>query len=190
VSVTAHAEALVAILSAVEFAARAHRDQRRKGASQAPYINHCLSVAARLARSGVTDAAVLQAAALHDVVEDTEITLAEIRVVFGAEVAGLVAEVTDDKTLVYAARKQAQIDHAPHKSPGAACIKIADKTSNLEDLVADPPDWPPTRLAAYVTWAEAVVAALPPVPAPLMAGFRDAVAMADARFRSTEPSPG
>lgn len=176
-------EPLAAVLEALDFAAKAHRDQRRKGRSQAPYINHCITVSARLARAGITDAAILQAAALHDVVEDTEVSLDEVTARFGEAVAGLVAEVTDDKALEPAARKQAQIDHAPHKSPGAACIKIADKTSNLEDLVGDPPEWPAARLAAYVTWAEAVVGALPPVPAPLMIAFRAAVASAHDRFR-------
>ena len=170
------------LLDAIDFAAHAHRHQRRKGAMAVPYINHCVGVATRLARCGVAELAVLQAAILHDVVEDTEVTLAEVAARFGAEVAGLVGEVTDDKSLEYAARKQAQIDHAAHKSPGAACIKIADKACNLDDLVSDPPSWPPARLQAYVVWAAQVIAQLPAVPSALAADCAASLARAQHHF--------
>jgi len=51
--------------------------------------------------------------------------------------------------------------HAPHKSPRAAMLKIADKTSNLAALASSPPaDWPLQRRADYVRWARDVVAGL------------------------------
>ena len=88
------------LLKAAHYAAVKHRAQRRKDADATPYINHPLGVAMLLAsEGGVTDVDVLMAAVLHDTVEDTDATLDEVERVFGARVAGLVAEVTDDKSL-------------------------------------------------------------------------------------------
>lgn len=61
-----------------------------------------------------------------------------------------------------ARRKELQIEHAPHKSPQAALLKICDKLSNIRAVAETPPsDWPQARRAAYLDWAEAVVAGLP-----------------------------
>ena len=65
------------------------------------------------AEGGVDDEAALLAAVLHDTVEDTDTTFEELDTRFGATVSGLVREVTDDKKLAKAVRKQHQIDHAP-----------------------------------------------------------------------------
>jgi (p)ppGpp synthase/HD superfamily hydrolase len=73
------------------------------------------------------------AAFLHDAIEDQEVPRAVIADTFNEDVASLVAEVTDDKTLDKAARKQRQIEDAPKKTIRAKCIKLADKTSNLRD---------------------------------------------------------
>jgi guanosine-3',5'-bis(diphosphate) 3'-pyrophosphohydrolase len=150
------------ILRAAQLAAELHQDQRRKGASKRPYINHPLEVAQRLAEGAqVTDAEVLAAALLHDTVEDTDATAEDILEAFGPRVAALVAEVTDDKSLEKAERKQLQVEHAPHLSADAAAIKISDKTSNVMDLVRDPPpDWSHSRLVGYLDWAERVVGAI------------------------------
>src|SRR5579871_5119268 len=89
-----------ALLTALHFAAIKHRDQRRKGHDQAPYINHPIEVAELLARvAGITDVVVLQCAVLHDTIEDTQTTAQEIEEQFGAEVRSVVLEVTDDKSL-------------------------------------------------------------------------------------------
>jgi (p)ppGpp synthase/HD superfamily hydrolase len=97
----------VRILSALHFAAEKHRDQRRKGAEASPYINHPIEVAEVIARrGGVTDPVVLQAAILHDTLEDTRTTHAELESVFGREVADVVLEVTDDKALPSEERKR------------------------------------------------------------------------------------
>src|SRR5690242_21150845 len=91
---------LALILRAASFAARKHSGQRRKGAEAEPYINHPLEVARLIAdEGGVDDPAVLAAALLHDTVEDTKTTPAELRSTFGEEIAALVAEMTDDKSL-------------------------------------------------------------------------------------------
>src|SRR5688500_14203977 len=131
------------IMDAASFAADRHRGQRRKDAEASPYINHPLALARILANEGgVTDTAVLVAALLHDTVEDTETTIEEIEARFGPEVAGIVAEVTDDKSLAPAERKRLQVVKAASKSDGAKLVKLADKTCNLRDLGATPPvEW-------------------------------------------------
>jgi (p)ppGpp synthase/HD superfamily hydrolase len=70
--------------------------------------------------------------------ETTETALDELQREFGARIAGLVAAVTGDESLPKRVRKQLQIDHAPHKSRGAALIKVADKICNLRDLEISP----------------------------------------------------
>ena len=151
------------ILKACDFAADKHHSQRRKDQARTPYINHPLAVARVLANEGgVKDAEILAAAILHDTLEDTETTLDELEREFGARIAGLVAEVTDDKSLPKPLRKQLQIDHAPYKSRGAALIKVADKICNLRDLAGSPPKrWTEGRRRKYIEWACDVVAALP-----------------------------
>ncbi len=151
-----------ALLSAAAFAARAHAHQRRKGVAAAPYINHCLEVARLISvQARVTDTDILCAAILHDVVEDTPVTIAQLQQTFGGEIAGYVAEVTDDRSLPRAVRKQQQIEHAPHLTVGASLIKLSDKISNVRDLVTDPPPaWDAARLLGYVRWAGRVVSAL------------------------------
>ena len=147
------------ILRAAAFAADRHRDQRRKDADASPYINHPLAVAAILAdEGGVTDATILAAALLHDTVEDTETSIDEIEQRFGKQVAVIVAEVTDDKSLPKEERKRLQVEKAHTKSDGAKLIKIADKTANLRDMASSPPaTWPRQRLLDYFDWAKAVV---------------------------------
>lgn len=151
------------LIDAVEFAARKHSTQRRKDADASPYINHPIAVASLLAvEAGVSDLTTLQAAILHDTIEDTETSLEELVARFGAEVADIVAEVTDDKALPWSERKQLQISHAHKKSNSAALVKIADKTCNLRDLANSPPrGWSVDRRREYYDWAKKVVDALP-----------------------------
>ena len=84
-------------IKAVAFAADKHRTQRRKDAEASPYLNHPIALANVLANEGgVQDVSVLCAAVLHDTIEDTETTAAELTSVFGPKVASIVVEVTDD----------------------------------------------------------------------------------------------
>ena len=161
------------LLAALEFAAHKHRDQRRKDAQASPYINHPIALAHMLvAEGGVTDTKTLVVAILHDTVEDTDTTCEEIRARFGKLVADVVQEVTDEKSLPKARRKQLQIDHAPHLSKRAALVKLVDKTANLRDMVTSPPaGWPLRRRQEYFDWAHAVVDALPPVNKKLRGAF-------------------
>lgn len=148
------------LLEAVHFSAERHRDQRRKGASRAPYINHPIEVAHVLARiGGVTDLTTLLAAILHDTIEDTGTTGEELEARFGREVRLLVEEMTDDKRLPKEERKRLQIAHAARASRRAKLIKLADKICNVRDVTHAPPsDWSHERRVAYLDWTEAVVA--------------------------------
>ena len=152
--------ALVDLARAVDFAARKHKDQRRKGAAAEPYVNHPAEVARLVAEAtDGDDAVVVLGAILHDTIEDTQTTRQELEDEFGIEVATLVVELTDDKSLPKAERKQLQEEHAPHKSPRAKMIKLADKTSNLLSLATSPPtDWDERRMREYFDWAARVVA--------------------------------
>jgi len=147
------------IFKALEFAARKHRDQRRKDREASPYINHPINLVNLLWNTaGVTDPAVVMAALLHDTVEDTATTFAELRQEFGEEVEQLVKEVTDDKSLPKQQRKQLQVEHAAHLSLKAKWVKLADKISNLRDIMASPPaDWSSDRKREYFAWAKQVV---------------------------------
>jgi GTP diphosphokinase / guanosine-3',5'-bis(diphosphate) 3'-diphosphatase len=146
-------------LKAISFAAKKHKLQKRKGADEEPYVNHVLEVANLLANVGkVEDFDVLIAAVLHDTVEDTDTTEAEISEHFGRNVGKMVLEVTDDKSLPKARRKELQIEHSPHLSNGAKLIKLGDKISNIRDVTENPPnDWSAQRRAEYVEWGEKVV---------------------------------
>jgi GTP diphosphokinase / guanosine-3',5'-bis(diphosphate) 3'-diphosphatase len=147
------------ILKAIDFAARKHRDQRRKDEEASPYINHPISVSLLLAEiGGISDPEVLSAAILHDTLEDTDTTPEELEAAFGKWIRKLVEEVTDDKRLRKAERKQRQIDHASQLSADAVLIKLGDKISNVLDVTHSPPtDWDLQRRREYLEWAEAVV---------------------------------
>jgi (p)ppGpp synthase/HD superfamily hydrolase len=147
------------VLEAAHFAADKHRNQRRKGAAGEPYVNHLLEVAQLVAASlSESDTNLVIAALLHDTIEDTATTREELVRRFGSDVADLVAEVTDDKTLPKLERKRLQIETAQKKSARAQTIKLADKISNLRSILYSPPaDWNYQRKKEYLAWAKQVV---------------------------------
>jgi guanosine-3',5'-bis(diphosphate) 3'-pyrophosphohydrolase len=147
------------ILEALAFAAHKHRDQRRKDINASPYINHPIALASLLSKEGgITDDNVLCAALLHDTVEDTETTPAELSEHFGKVIADIVMEVTDDKLLPKEVRKRLQIEHAAQSSNQAKLVKLADKIANLRDIASCPPaDWDSNRKQEYFNWAKNVV---------------------------------
>jgi GTP diphosphokinase / guanosine-3',5'-bis(diphosphate) 3'-diphosphatase len=150
------------IMRAAHFAATRHSGQRRKGAAAEPYINHLLEVA-ELVSSVLAepDPNLVIAALLHDTVEDVGVTKEELIEAFGQDIANLVLEVTDDKSLPKPERKRLQIVNAPRKSVRAQIIKLADKISNLRAMLASPPvDWSVERRREYFAWARQVVDAL------------------------------
>jgi guanosine-3',5'-bis(diphosphate) 3'-pyrophosphohydrolase len=150
------------VLLAAEFAARKHRNQRRKDREATPYINHPLALARVLWTEGkVQDPVVIASALLHDTIEDTRTSRAELLRIFGHKVARIVVEVTDNKRLHKKTRKRLQIEHAPHLSREAKLVKLADKTCNLRDVVASPPAlWSLSRKREYFDWAAQVVEGL------------------------------
>jgi guanosine-3',5'-bis(diphosphate) 3'-pyrophosphohydrolase len=164
---------LARVLKAAHFAAEKHRLQRRKDAEASPYINHPLALAQILCAEGkVTDPDVIVAALLHDTVEDTDTTSAEIETEFGSAVARIVAEVTDDKSLPKGERKRLQVVKAASKSAPAKLVKLADKISNLRDIAASPPSgWSTERRENYFHWAKEVVGRMRGVHAGLEAVF-------------------
>jgi guanosine-3',5'-bis(diphosphate) 3'-pyrophosphohydrolase len=155
-------ETMRELMRAAHFAAARHSEQRRKGAAAEPYVNHLLEVADLVAGAlEAPDANVVIAALLHDTVEDVGVTEEELIANFSKDVASLVLECTDDKSLPKQERKRLQIVNAPHKTPRAQLIKLADKVSNLRAILASPPtDWSIERQRQYFEWAKQVVDAL------------------------------
>ncbi|NWV74744.1 MESH1 pyrophosphohydrolase, partial [Dasyornis broadbenti] len=124
------------LLEAADFAARKHKEQRRKDPEGTPYIN-------------------------HPIVEDTDTTFSEIEEWFGIEVRRVVEEVTDDKTLPKMERKRLQVERAPGCSRRAKLVKLADKLYNLRDLNrCTPQGWSAERVQEYFRWAARVVSGL------------------------------
>jgi (p)ppGpp synthase/HD superfamily hydrolase len=122
---------------ALRVASVAHAEQFRKD-GRTPYFLHPVHVALILARWGA-DAVTLQAGILHDVVEDcAEWTAERLREEFGASVADVVADVTEDKSIAsWAERKRLALAHVATMSERALMVKAADKLHNMRSLAAD-----------------------------------------------------
>ncbi|CAE7195749.1 hddc3, partial [Symbiodinium pilosum] len=152
---------LSTLFHTISFAATKHQHQTRKNPQQTPYINHPLAVARILAEVGIRDLPTLQAALLHDTLEDTDTSAAEIGATFGEEVRELVASLTDDDSLRPVHRKLVQLRSASTLPPKAKLVRIADKLHNVWDLVHHGiPSWPKERTDRYIAWACEMVAAL------------------------------
>ena len=147
------------LLKALSFAAHKHKDQRRKDVDSSPYINHPISLANILCNEGhVADIDVICAALLHDTVEDTDTTSEELESTFGSTISRIVMDVTDDKSLDKAVRKQCQIEHAAYICDQAKLVKLADKISNLRDVASSPPgSWELERKQEYFDSAKKVI---------------------------------
>lgn len=154
-------------IKALHLSARQHSTQRRKDAAASAYINHPIHLVKVLWEVGeVRDWNVLIAALLHDTLEDTvdpkigeylELQQ-EIAEAFSQEVLEILNEVTDDKSLDKEVRKQMQIERAAGLSLNAKLVKLADKISNVSDIIINPPStWTLDRKVKYLNWATAVV---------------------------------
>ena len=123
-------------------AKEAHAPQRRK--SGEPYILHPISVALIVAKELQLDANTVITAFLHDVVEDTQYTVEDIRQRFGNDVAGLVNVVTKQKKETYHTTKQVdnyqQILASLHYDIRAVMVKISDRLHNMRTLQSMRPD--------------------------------------------------
>ena len=121
---------------ALEVAAKAHRHQLRKG-TDVPYIAHPCAVALILVRAGCTEN-VLAAGILHDTVEDTDLTLADVERDFGSAVAAIVEGCSEpDKSLPWKDRKRHTIEMLRDASPEVCLVTCADKLHNVRSMLAD-----------------------------------------------------
>lgn len=121
---------------AIEVAAKAHRDQLRKG-TDVPYVSHPCAVGLILEQAGCTEE-VVAAGILHDTVEDTPLTLADIERDFGAEVARLVAGSSEpDKSRSWEDRKRHTME-VLREAPLDVCqVVCADKLHNVRSILAE-----------------------------------------------------
>lgn len=122
------------VRKALRFAAMAHRGQQRKLAGM-PFIAHPFAVAMNLQRMDCEDSVVV-AALLHDVVEDTAVTSAEIQEQFGGEVAAIVASCTELSGEQWETRKALLIETLRTAPVRAKVVAAADKLENLRDIQA------------------------------------------------------
>ena len=122
------------VRAALEQARTDHEGQVRNGSGGMPYIEHPMRVAALLDEHGFGEE-VLAAALLHDVVEDSETTLDELREKFGGEVVGLVGAMTDDESIDdYRQRKAEHRERLAAAPTEAMAIYGADKLTNVRTL--------------------------------------------------------
>ncbi len=122
------------ITKATELAYRAHEGQVRK-TDGVPYITHPVAVAEILKQHGFSEV-VIAAALVHDVLEDTSVTQAELETELGGDVVSIVKAVSEDKSLVWEVRKEAYIDSVVAASEDVKAISVADKIHNARSLIA------------------------------------------------------
>ena len=126
---------------AIIFAVKAHAGTERRGKGY-PYIVHPLE-AVEIVATMTKDQELLAAAALHDTVEDTDVTVEQIRAEFGDRVAELVASESDQfeagvsEEDSWHARKQAAIDRLAKASRDAKIVALGDKLSNMRAIARD-----------------------------------------------------
>jgi len=117
---------------AINVSNAAHRGQKRIARKDIPYIVHPLSVALILSRAGASEDAII-AGILHDVVEDTEITLDEVRERFGKNVANIVDEVTEKGNFSWDAAKKSELSRIKSISQDGLLVRSADFLHNMRD---------------------------------------------------------
>jgi (p)ppGpp synthase/HD superfamily hydrolase len=154
-------------------------------------VNHVIEVACLLAEATNGEDEVLAIGGLlHDVLEDGPRTPEQYDALartierdFGPEVLALVEEVTDAPSSSESERRRNQVEAAPHKSVRGRLLKIADKTSNLREILRDPPPhWDRGRLIGYIDWGRDVVAGCRGLNAALEAAFDEVYAAARSRY--------
>jgi len=147
------------LTKALLFAADAHRNQRRKGAAQEPYVNHLIEVVDLVVQAtDNADMDMVIAALLHDVVEDTPTSYEEVAASFGERVAEIVRENSDDMSLSKAERRRSRIAAMALKSREARIVKMADIISNLRAIAVSPPaGWSAERKLGYLEGCRQVV---------------------------------
>lgn len=164
------------LLHALKLAAEKHSYQRRAGFDALPYINHLIKVTNTLVAVGrEKDRNIILAAVLHDIVEDTDVSVKDLELLFGDQVASIVEELTDDMELDGSQRRRLQIERADQLSEAAKKIRITDKASNLEDIFSYPLDWSENRKQEYLNSATKTVDKIRGTSAPLEVFFDQVV---------------
>ena len=144
---------------AVAFAQKWHQGQCRPNKSQEPKIDHMAEVAQLVTEAGGTDVEIA-AAWLHDVVEDTAVTLNDVRQTFGEDVALVVDGLTDPPDFAMmplAQRKATQVERLKSKPHSVKLVKLADQSSNVKSVLEDPPlDWDAQKSLTYIEGAKQI----------------------------------
>src|SRR3989344_1673135 len=165
------------IARAERLATRAHEGQFRRNVAHYPYITHPRAVAALVARSG-GNAEEIASAWLHDVVEDTPVTIDEIRQEFGDTIAHIVDGLTDPPHFEgkpIALRKGWQAERVAKKSESVKRVKLADQLNNIQFVGFDPPThFSVTDQLDYVEGALAIAKNCAGVSVPLDTLFEEA----------------
>lgn len=133
---------MTVVNKALAYATEAHKGQVRKYTGE-PYIVHPIEVMETVRRV-MDDPEVQAAALLHDVVEDTPVSIKDIEDVFGPRVAALVSDLTDvskPEDGNRATRKELDRQHSAKASPDAQSVKLADLISNSMSIVKDDPNF-------------------------------------------------
>lgn len=163
--------------SALRFAAIAHQGQRFPG-TELPYLLHVAFVAGEV-MAALSEGAqpldgdlAVQCALLHDVIEDTKVTPAELRHAFGDAVADGVQALSKDPSLPHDLQMQDSLDRIRRQPREVWMVKLADRISNLQ---APPPHWTAPRIAAYAVEAELIRSTLQSGSPPLARRLADKI---------------
>src|SRR5262245_27903197 len=149
------------LLEALSFAARAHQGQLRKD-GRTPYVSHVFRVSLIVRQLfGVEDSAVLTAAVLHDVIEDTNTDFDNLEEQFGREIAGWVSALSKDKRLPEAEREKAYEDQLAQSPWQVKICKLADVYDNLMDSVHMPAEKQARTIRNAHRYLEALKSNLP-----------------------------
>jgi hypothetical protein len=162
----------------------------RKAEPDVPYATHLIHVALMVERAGGDEDCVI-AALLHDVLEDTDTSEEDVEAAFGPRVASIVCEVSEDKTLRWAERKQRMIDRLASASPEACLVAAADKIHNTETLIAahgllGPAVWKRFRGSPEDTfrfYEQAYEVLRGRIPAMMESGYRESLDAARALYK-------
>ena len=142
------------VVNALCFASNAHAGQFRKGPKHEEYIHHLIEVVHILIDADVNDPNTLMISALHDVLEDTDVSENKLRFEFGDYVTDGVKLLSDDKSLPLEERRAYQIQHADKLPDNLKLVKISDHCSNI---ISIPSEWDKKKLSAYLNWSYEVI---------------------------------
>ena len=141
------------IIAALEFSARAHREQFRRDAEKTPYFSHPAGIGLMLAQTGCREEVVM-AGILHDVIEDTDFTYDDIMAEFGKDVADLVKWVSIPEETKGLAGKEAYLKNLAEAPAEARLISGSDMLYNRANMLMqyneDPTAFEPAKFKSYV----------------------------------------